>query len=154
MGFLNGGGSSPDSQGGGAVDMVNKIPVLGPLLPNAAGQRQQAAMEEASRTYGGMRAPMAQSRMNAFHQALNALGPANNMLGSMYGQGAKQDLAAAGQNPIAPGMIPGFGEAPAAPSMSKAMAAAPAASAYSRGGTDLTASGRGLGAGFGTGGRK
>lgn len=110
MGFLTSGSGSPDSYGGLGMDTLNKIPVLGPLLPNAAGHRQQAAMEHASKTYAGLQAPMAQSRMNAFHQALNALGPANNMLGSMYGQGAKQDLSdsGAGQNPMAPGTIPGL----------------------------------------------
>lgn len=79
----------------------SELPIVGGLFDNPADQAYQDALARNAEMLQQYRGPAIEARGQALQQQLGALGPANNMLGAMYGPGARVDLQALGQNPFA-----------------------------------------------------
>lgn len=84
----------------------NEIPLVGGLLGGIFGNPEQEAHEKAlKRAQQEMfqyRPEALDARMNAMHSMAGAFGPANNMMGQMYGSGAQMDVGSMIQNPFSP----------------------------------------------------
>lgn len=70
------------------------------VTENPHGDDIVKAMEEARQMYEAYSQQQAQDRMNAINSAFSMFGPANNMLGRMYGPQAMTDFDRALQNPL------------------------------------------------------
>jgi hypothetical protein len=96
---LGGGKSGPNS------GMLNKIPILGALLPNPTEQFKKDQLELATQAYGAMRPEMAQARMNALSNLSTAYQPMNNAMATMYGAGNSFNPDQMLQSPMGPSMM-------------------------------------------------
>lgn len=96
---LGGGKSGPNSS------MLNKIPVLGALLPNPTEQFKKDQLEQAARAYGAYRPELAQARMNALSNISTAYQPMNNAMSTMYGAENSFDPSQMLRSPMGPSMM-------------------------------------------------
>lgn len=96
---MGAGKSGPNSS------MLNKIPVLGALLPNPTEQFKKDQMELAARAYGAYRPELAQANMNALSNMSTAYQPANNAMATMYGAENSFDPSQMLQSPLGPSMM-------------------------------------------------